>query len=276
MDRDYTPIPNEWAEEMEELSDEEFGRLVRACINFCMTGEETTPTGNERFYSKRALNTMRRFNEGWEAASEKRRAAGAKGASIRWHTDPDGAVVLEAEEPMATDSNAIIDDSKNSNAINAMATDSNAILPYGKNSNQSQNQSQSLNQNQRDNSLSSIYAREDEPPEELQETAPARQGAYYALPSLPKWVTVDNDVKDEVTQITKDIYTAYVPGKQISPGICISLYNAMCEVDRSGKVYVSNERVNILKGAYLRAKQMGKPGNWNVVKFVLQKSGVTV
>lgn len=127
-----------------------------------------------------------------------------------------------------------------------------------------------------DNSLSSIYAREDEEPEEPEETAKARQGAYYVLPSLPKWVTVDNDVKDEVTQIAKDIYTAYVPGKQVNPGICISLYNAMCEVDRSGKVYVSNERVNILKGAYLRAKQMGKPGNWNVVKFVLQKSGVAV
>lgn len=98
-------------------------------------------------------------------------------------------------------------------------------------------------------------------------------GPYYALLTLPKWVTVDDDIKDEVTQIAKDIYTAYVPGKQVSPGVCISLYNQICEVESSGKVYVSNERVNILKGAYQRAKQMGKPGNWNVIKFILEKAG---
>lgn len=273
MDRDYTPIPNEWAEEMEELSDEEFGRLVRACINFCMTGEETTPTGNERFYSKRAMNTMRRFNEGWEDNSIRRKAAAQKAAAARWHTEADGTIVIEDAEAMPTHETHIRNDA---NACERIPTHETHMRNDAIDATQNQNQSQSLNQNQRDNSLSSIYAREDEAPEELESTAPARQGAYYALPSLPKWVTVDNDVKDEVTQIAKDIYTAYVPGKQVNPGICISLYNAMCEVDRAGKVYVSNERVNILKGAYLRAKQMGKPGNWNVVKFVLQKSGVAV
>lgn len=270
MERDYTPIPNEWGEEMEELSDEEFGRLVRACMRYCESGEESAPVGNERFYLRRAMNTMRRFNEGWEAASEKRKAAGAKGASVRWQREPDGTIIME-------DSNAISDDSKNSNAINAIAEDSNAILPYSKNSNQNQNQSQSQNQKDISSVCLSTRARAKERKKQVEpepETPPPEYtGPYYALLTLPKWVTVDDDIKDEVTQIAKDIYTAYVPGKQVSPGVCISLYNQICEVESSGKVYVSNERVNILKGAYQRAKQMGKPGNWNVIKFILEKAG---
>lgn len=79
--RNYAALPFEYLEEMEELSDAEFGRLARALIKYSATGEPIALSGNERFFAKRVMNREDRFRENYKALSEKRKEAGKKGGS---------------------------------------------------------------------------------------------------------------------------------------------------------------------------------------------------
>ncbi len=50
MGRTYVALLHEYLEEMEELTDEEFGRLCRGLLRYSATGEVFEPSGNERFF----------------------------------------------------------------------------------------------------------------------------------------------------------------------------------------------------------------------------------
>lgn len=104
MARNYAALPHDYLEEMELLSDAEFGRLCRALLVYSKTGTTPTLDGNERMLIKRVTMQEDRFQESYLDVSETRREAGRKGASKRW-----------AER----DSKAILPDSKNSRAIPA-------------------------------------------------------------------------------------------------------------------------------------------------------------
>jgi hypothetical protein len=107
MARNYTPIPDEFLEEMEELSDAEYGRLIRWMQEANITGEQQELCGNERFYAKRCLNTLKRFNESYEETAKTRSEAGKRGAARRWENSGDGK-----------NGKAINGDGKNGKAIN--------------------------------------------------------------------------------------------------------------------------------------------------------------
>ena len=79
MPRNYAALPYEYLEETELLTDEEFGRLMRALIKYSATGEIIELTGNERFFAKRVMFRENRYQESYERAS----AAGKKSAEIR-------------------------------------------------------------------------------------------------------------------------------------------------------------------------------------------------
>lgn len=83
--RPYTPIPNEWLEEMGELDDAEYGRLIRWCQSYNITGETEKLDGNERFYLKRCANAINRFNEKYEESDTRKSEAGKVAANARWH-----------------------------------------------------------------------------------------------------------------------------------------------------------------------------------------------
>lgn len=102
MARNYAALPHEYLEEMEALSDAEFGRLCRALLKYSMTGEEEQLQGAERLLLKRVFLQERRYQESYKEITESRREAGKKGASKRWHS-------------MASDSKAMASDSKNGN-----------------------------------------------------------------------------------------------------------------------------------------------------------------
>ena len=53
--REYVPLSIEYLEEMEPLSDEDFGRLIRALL---LSARDGTPIGLDdcRFYAKRVMN----------------------------------------------------------------------------------------------------------------------------------------------------------------------------------------------------------------------------
>ena len=84
MARDYTPLPFEYLEEMDILSDAEYGRLMRALQRYAMTGEESPLAGSERAYWKRVRNREDRFRESYEETGRMLSERGAKGARARW------------------------------------------------------------------------------------------------------------------------------------------------------------------------------------------------
>lgn len=79
MARNYTPIPDDFLEEMGELSDAEYGRLIRWCQTYNITGEQAELSGNERFFLKRCINQMDRYRASFDDISKKRQEAGRSG-----------------------------------------------------------------------------------------------------------------------------------------------------------------------------------------------------
>ncbi len=116
MARNYAALPHEYLEEMDILSDAEFGRLCRALLKYSMTGEEVQLEGAEKVLLKRVYMQERRFQESYSDLTESRREAGKKGAAKRWHK-------------MASDSKAMASDSKN--AYTETETKTNIPPPNG-------------------------------------------------------------------------------------------------------------------------------------------------
>ena len=56
MPREYVPIPIEYLAEMEPLSDENFGRLIRALLRYGSDGTPIDLDGDCRFYAVRVMN----------------------------------------------------------------------------------------------------------------------------------------------------------------------------------------------------------------------------
>lgn len=82
--RTYAALPHEYDEEMAELTDEEFGRLMRGLLRYSMNGEAIVPEGNEKFYVKRVMFQEDRFQQSYDELTQKRSEAGKKGAAARW------------------------------------------------------------------------------------------------------------------------------------------------------------------------------------------------
>ncbi len=83
MANNYTALPDVYLDECELLTDEEFGRLVRALMRYHMTGEAIEPQGNERFFARRFMQQEDRHAALYAELAEKRRSAGQKSASVR-------------------------------------------------------------------------------------------------------------------------------------------------------------------------------------------------
>ena len=83
MAMNYTPIPHDFLEEMGELSDAEYGRLVRWGQEYMIRGTTTGLSGNERFYAKRMQMQLDRYKANYEEAIEQKRTAGRASAEQR-------------------------------------------------------------------------------------------------------------------------------------------------------------------------------------------------
>ena len=99
----YTPIPLDFLEEMGDLSDAEYGRLIRWAQTYHLTGEAAKLSGNERFFAKRVKMQIDRIVSSYDSAVEQKRAAGKAGADRRWHRIADDGTAWQR----------IADDSKN-------------------------------------------------------------------------------------------------------------------------------------------------------------------
>lgn len=102
MARTYAALPFDYIEEMALLSDEEFGRLCRALMEFAKTGGgDDLIQGNERFLWNRVKANEARHQASYEALIANKRIAGKRGAEKRWgkknNTIPSEQVASEAE-----------------------------------------------------------------------------------------------------------------------------------------------------------------------------------
>ena len=87
MERDYAPMPMEYLEEMAILSDEDFGRLMRALLRYAKDGTPVELDGDCRFFAVRVMNKDNYYAK--KAAEEaektaKRIASGKKAAAARY------------------------------------------------------------------------------------------------------------------------------------------------------------------------------------------------
>lgn len=100
--RSYTALPYEYTEEMSELTDEEWGRLIRALLRYSATGEEPELSGNERFYWRRVANREQRYQTSFREQDERRSEAARRAAQARWGTpDADGCERMPGDAPDA-------------------------------------------------------------------------------------------------------------------------------------------------------------------------------
>ena len=72
MGRDYAPLPLEYLAEMAPLTDEDFGKLVRALLLYGRDGTPVDLDGDCRFYCTRVMNKDRHYAE--RAAEEEEKA----------------------------------------------------------------------------------------------------------------------------------------------------------------------------------------------------------
>lgn len=132
MGREYTALPHEYLEEMDCLSDAEYGRLIRGLQQYSITGEEPKLSGQEKVYWKRVRNRENRYQEGFEEQEKVKAERAKNAANARWRNKP-GANACTSN---ANDANACT--STTSNAKNANTntkantnTDANISPPIG-------------------------------------------------------------------------------------------------------------------------------------------------
>ena len=83
MDLKYTAVPFAYLEEMEGLTDTEFGHLMRGLLRYSRDGEVIEPIGNERFFAIRVMNQQDIYAERYRTLKEKRSEAGRLGAEAK-------------------------------------------------------------------------------------------------------------------------------------------------------------------------------------------------
>ena len=106
MPREYVPVPIEYLEEMEPLSDENFGRLIRALLRYGRDGTLIDLDGDCRFYAVRVMNKddhyAARAEEEEEKANKRSRHA-SKAASGRYGKGEDAQACSSMPEHAQAD-----------------------------------------------------------------------------------------------------------------------------------------------------------------------------
>lgn len=107
MGREYTAVPHEYLEEMDCLSDAEYGRLIRALQYFSMTGEEQTLSGGEKAHWKRVRNREKRYQESFDDQKKAKAERAKNAAKARWgNAQASSSMHKHAQASSSTLSNA--------------------------------------------------------------------------------------------------------------------------------------------------------------------------
>ena len=87
MPREYTPLPFEYFEEMQDLTDEEFGELMRALILYARDGKEISCKGKGNIFRVRLMhkdNHYAKANEEEQQRKAIRSNSARKSVSARY------------------------------------------------------------------------------------------------------------------------------------------------------------------------------------------------
>lgn len=98
--REYTALPYEYLEEMERLSDAEYGRLIRALQTYSITGQEPDLKGAEVNHWIRVRNRENRYQASFEEQDKAKTDRATRAAQARW------ANAKNANACVSTSSNA--------------------------------------------------------------------------------------------------------------------------------------------------------------------------
>ncbi len=97
MANNYTAVPHAYLDECQDLSDAEFGRLMRALLRYSRDGEAIDLTGNERFFARRVMNQEDVNAEHYREMAERRSVCARNAAMARWHADEYASMRTDAE-----------------------------------------------------------------------------------------------------------------------------------------------------------------------------------
>lgn len=103
MAKNYVSLPYEYLEEMGDLTDAEFGRLMRALLIYSSTGEFPALNGNERFFRRRVVMIEDRFKQSYETKSQTLRENGKKGGEAK--ASKPKQMLANASNPNQTEAN---------------------------------------------------------------------------------------------------------------------------------------------------------------------------
>ena len=102
MARNYAALPYEYIEELAELTDVEFGRLIRGLLIYSRDGVPIEADGNERYAARRVMNREDRYRAEFAKAEERMQKAARK----RWEAKHPGEAMpgeAQPEEAMHND-----------------------------------------------------------------------------------------------------------------------------------------------------------------------------
>lgn len=127
MKREYVPVPIDYLIEMEPLSDEDFGRLIRALLRHSRDGSPVELDGDCRFYCGRVMLKDRYYAEKFAEDDEKaaKRSGHARRAANAKYEGKDRG---EECSGMPEDARA---DNTNTNQFNSLHNNSNQFNFYG-------------------------------------------------------------------------------------------------------------------------------------------------
>lgn len=115
MAREYVPLPLEYLEEMAPLTDEDFGKLVRALLLYGRDGTPVDLDGDCRFYCTRVMNKDRHYAERAAEEEEKRERVSrrnSRNAMARYRTSEKDAADCDGMQAHAMAGNTIPNQSK--------------------------------------------------------------------------------------------------------------------------------------------------------------------
>lgn len=130
MARDYTALPFEYLEEMDHLSDAEYGRLIRALQHYSITGEEPEKlSGQEKGHWKRVRNREDRYRESFDASDRAKSERGARAANARWNKTKNANACTSIHKD-ANGCKQMLDDASDAKTDTDSETDTDADAEY--------------------------------------------------------------------------------------------------------------------------------------------------
>lgn len=124
MSRDYLTIPYQYREEMEALSNEEFGALIRALLDYSLDGTPVPTDGALKYFSNRVMNQEDEYQKNYAKIVKRNVENGKKGGRPR-------GTRASPNEPSGTQANPVKPSGTQRNPVEPKETQNNPKNPVG-------------------------------------------------------------------------------------------------------------------------------------------------